>query len=313
MKQEISIGFYNLENFFDTYDDPATADDPFTPKGIMHWIKKRFQRKSKKISYTIKHIGFDKLEKPPLLLGLAEVENKRVLKNIVKQKHLKPYRYDYVHFESGDRRGMDVALLYRKDLVKILEAKSHAIILYNDAGEPYHTRDILHIKIALFDEIWHVFVNHWPSRREGDFESDFKRYEAAKKLSDLIDFVYYEQPDAKFVIMGDFNTDPDDPHLNEIVKRRHLLHPAAKLFKQHKGSLNHHGDWHLFDQILFSSNFENGKGFCLEGFQIFNPKFLKIWQGKNKNNPYRTYKGKTYQGGYSDHFPVYAVLKKSDN
>ena len=279
----------------------------------MRWIKKRFQRKSKKISYTIKHIGFDKLEQPPVLVGLAEIENKRVLKNIVKQKHLKPYRYGFVHFESGDRRGIDVALLYRKDFVKVLEARPHALVLYNDAGEPYHSRDILYVKIALFDEVWHVFVNHWPSRREGDFESDFKRYEAAEKLSDLIDYIYYEQPDGKLVIMGDFNTDPDDPHLNKIVKRRHLIHPAAQLFKQQKGSLNHHGDWHLFDQILFSSNFENSKGFCLKNFEIFNPKFLKVWQGKNKNNPYRTYKGQTYQGGYSDHFPVYAVLKKSDN
>ena len=309
--QKTSIGFYNLENFFDTYNDPNTADDPFTPKGIMHWIKKRFQRKSKKIAHVIKHIGLDETDYPPVILGLAEVENKRVLKNIVKQKGLKPFHYGYVHYESGDRRGMDVALLYRKDLVQILESKAHPLMLYNDAGKAYRSRDILYIKAAVFDEIWHLFINHWPSRREGDFESDFKRFEAAEKLSELIDYVYYEQPDAKFIIMGDFNTDPDDPHLTDIVKKRQLLHPAFDLFKHHQGSLNHQGDWHLFDQILFSRNFLNSSGLRFNEFKIFRPDYLKVWRGKYKNQPFRTYKGKKYQNGYSDHFPVYALLKRA--
>ena len=313
MTQKISIAFYNLENFFDTYNDPYTDDDAFTPQGIMHWIKKRFNRKSKKIAYTIKHIGWEETNMPPVFTGLAEVENKRVLKNIIKQKHLKPFKYEFIHFESKDKRGIDVALLYRKDFVKILENVAYPVILYNDEGKTYNTRDILYVKIKLFDEIWHVFINHWPSRREGVMESDFKRYEAAEKLSDLIDYIYYEQPDAKFVIMGDFNTNPDDKHIMEIVKRRDLLHPAARLYKQNKGSLIHKGKWYLFDQIMFSRNFYYSTGFHLEGFKIYQPDFLKVWQGKNINQPFRTYKGPEYQGGYSDHFPVYAILKKSDN
>ena len=313
MTQKISIAFYNLENFFDTYNDPLTDDDAFTPKGIMHWIKKRFNRKSKKIAYTIKHIGWEETTKPPAIIGLAEVENKRVLKNIIKQKHLKPYKYGFIHFESKDKRGIDVALLYRKDFVKILESTAHPVVLYNDEGKAYNTRDILYVKLKLSDEIWHVFVNHWPSRREGVKESDFKRYEAAEKLSEIIDYIYYEQPDSKFVIMGDFNTNPGDNHIMELVKRRRLLHPAMHLFQQHKGSLIHKGDWYLFDQIMFSRNFNSGNGFHLVAFKIFQPDFLKIWHGKNINQPYRTYKGRAYQGGYSDHFPVYALLKKSDN
>ncbi len=310
MTQHISIAFYNLENFFDTYNDPHTADDPFTPKGLMHWVKKRFQRKSKKIAYTITQIGLGEMHEPPLFIGLAEVENKRVLKQLVHQKFLRPYAYDYVHFDSGDRRGMDVALLFRKDLAQVLESKAYPLILYNNAGKPYRTRDILYVKVQVSGEIWHVFINHWPSRREGDFESDFKRQEAADKLSELIDYVYYEQPDAKFVILGDFNTDPDDPHLCTLVDKKQFLNPALSLFQQNKGSLNHHGDWHLFDQIILSANFKHQAGFQLETFGIFNHEYLKIWHGKQKGHPYRTYKGRFYQGGYSDHFPVYAVFRK---
>ena len=313
MTRKTAIGFYNLENFFDTYDNPLTADNPFTPKGIMRWIKKRFQRKSKKIAYTIGQIGWEETGMPPVLLGLAEVENKRVLKNIIKNRHLKSFRYGFVHFESGDRRGIDVALLYRKDFVKLLETETHPLILRDNKGKVYNSRDILYAKIQLYNEIWHLFINHWPSRREGSFESDFKRYEAAGKLSELIDYVYYEQPDAKFIIMGDFNTNPDDKHILEFVNRRHLLHLAITLYKCHKGSLVHRGNWYLFDQIMFSQNFQSGTGFQLKEFKIFNPDFLKVWHGKYKNQPFRTYKGTQYQGGFSDHFPVYAILKKSDN
>ena len=312
MTQKINIGFYNLENFFDTYDDPKTADDAFTPRGIMRWFKKRFQLKSKKIAYVIQQIGMAETAVPPTLVGLAEVENKRVLKNIVKHRHLKSFNYDFIHFESGDRRGIDVALLYRKDFVTVLETQRYPVILYSNGGEAYNSRDILYVKLQLFDEIWHTFVNHWPSRREGEFESDFKRYEAAEKLAELIDYVYYEQPKAKFVIMGDFNTNPDDRHIMEIVNRRHLLHPAADLYKRHKGSLVYQGDWYLFDQIMFSQNFQSVNGFAFEIFKIFSPDFLKVWHGKHKNQPFRTYKGRRYQGGFSDHFPVYAILKKSD-
>ncbi len=310
MIYKISIAFYNLENFFDTFDDPATDDDAFTPGGIMHWIRKRFQRKSRKIAYAIRQIGWKETAMPPVLVGLAEVENKRVLKNIVKNKYLKPFNYGFIHFESGDRRGIDVALLYRKDFVKILETATHPVVLYTDEGKTYNSRDILYVKLKLFDEIWHVFVNHWPSRREGVMESDFKRYEAAKKLSDLIDYIYYEQSQAKFVIMGDFNTDPNDKHIVELVKRRHLLHPAAGLYKHHKGSLMHQNGWYLFDQIIFSGNFVSRKGFYFEAFKVFNTDFLKVLHGKDKNKPFRTYEGRHYQGGYSDHFPVYALLKK---
>jgi len=307
---KISIAFYNLENFFDTDDDPLTDDNPFTPKGVMHWVKKRFQRKSKKIAYVISKIGVDKTGEPPILLGLAEIENKKVLNKIIKQKSLKAYDYNFVHFDSGDRRGMDVALLYRKRIIDVLDSHAYPLTLYDDSGNPYKTRDILYVKIQYMTDEWHLFINHWPSRREGDFESDFKRQKAAERLSELIDYVYYENPEAKFIIMGDFNTDPNDPHLVKIISERHFFNPATKLFIKQTGSLNHQGKWHLFDQIIFSSHFKETDNFHLINYKIFSPEYIKTWKGKYKNTPFRTYKGRKYQGGYSDHFPVYAVLKK---
>jgi len=307
---KISIAFYNLENFFDTYDDPNTADDPFTPKGFMHWVKKRFENKSKKIVFAISQIGLAETGLSPVLIGLAEVENKRVIKNIIKRKPLKKLPYGYVHFESADRRGMDVALLYRKDLVQILQSKVYPLTLYNDAGEAYNTRDILYVKTKLFGETIHIIINHWPSRREGDFESDYKRYRAAEKLNEIVDYIYYEQPEAKFVLMGDFNTDPDDAPL--IMFNKRFFNPAQNIFQNNQGSLNHQNRWHLFDQIMFSRNFLD-QGLSFDSFHIFKPSFLKVWQGKHKNQPFRTYRGRHYQAGYSDHFPVYALLIPNTN
>ena len=302
-----SFAFYNLENFFDTYNDPKTDDDAFTPRGIMHWIKRRFETKSKKIAYAISQIGQEDNSHPPVLVGLAEVENKRVLKNLVNRRYLKKSGYHYIHFESKDKRGMDVALLFRKNLVRVLESKVYPIILYSNEGAAYATRDILYVKVKFAGEIIHLFINHWPSRREGDMESDFKRYQAEEKLSEVMDYIYYENPEAKFIVMGDFNSDPDDANFSMIKKR--VFNPATEKFRQKEGSLNHHHKWHLFDQIMLSHNFKNDKQFQFVDFQIFTPGFLKTWHGRRKNQPYRTYKGRKYLGGYSDHFPVYVVLK----
>ncbi len=307
-KKRISIAFYNLENFFDTYDDPHTNDDAFTPKGLMHWIKKRFNNKSKKIARSLRQIGYKETQEPPVLIGLAEVENKRVIKAILNRRSLKNYDYDYIHFESADKRGMDVALLYRKSYINIIESKVYPVILYNDQGEAYPTRDILYVQLNFFGETMHVYVNHWPSRREGDMESDIKRHQAVNELEKIIDYVYYENPEAKFIVMGDFNTDPDDPYLKSLSKR--LFNPALKIYNQNKGTLSHHYQWHLFDQIMLSHNFKSDHNLHYIDFKIFNPSFLKKHRGKDKGKPFRSYKGRHYLGGYSDHFPVYVLLEK---
>ncbi len=310
MKEKTSIGFYNLENFFDTVDDPKTLDNPFTPKGFMHWISKRYFNKAKKIGYVISQLGVEETQKIPALVGLGEVENKTVLNDLIKSKYLRKHNLDFVHFESADRRGMDVALLYDKKQFELLESKPHPLTLYTNKGKPYKTRDILYCRGLLANEEMHILINHWPSRREGDIASSHKRRLASEQLREIINYIQYEEDNAKIIVMGDFNTDPNDESLKNEVVYKDFFNPSEKLFKQHLGSLNHQKKWHLFDQLIFSGNFHspNNQKFFFNEMKIFAPEYLKNWHGKAKGLPFRTYKGNSYQGGYSDHFPVYATL-----
>ncbi len=307
MPDKFSIAFYNLENFFDTIDDPKTADNPFTPKGFMHWIKKRYFNKAKKIGYVIGEIGKQETGRAPLLIGLGEVENKKVLHDLLQSKYLKNIPYAYVHFDSKDRRGMDVALLYHKETVQVHQAQTYPLVLYTNQGKAYDTRDILYVEATIFGVKIHLLINHWPSRREGDFESDFKRLQAARLLQKIIDQIAYEEMDARIIIMGDFNTDPTDKHIQAEIVGKRFFNPIQANLTRNSGSLNHQGVWHLFDQILLTHNFKK-LPIKFSQAHIFKPKYLKVWHGKAKNTPFRTYKGRQYQGGYSDHFPVYTLF-----
>jgi endonuclease/exonuclease/phosphatase family metal-dependent hydrolase len=309
MKEKLSIGFYNLENFFDTVDDPKTQDNPFTPKGFMHWISKRYFNKAKKIAYVISRLGYTETQKLPALVGLGEVENKTVLNDLVKSKYLRKHDLGFVHFESEDRRGMDVALLYDKMQFELLESRAHPLTLYTNKGLPYKTRDILYCRGLLKGEAIHLLINHWPSRREGDMQSGHKRRLASEQLREIINYIQYEEDDAKIIVMGDFNTDPDDETIKTELVYKDFFNPSEALFKQHLGSLNHQQKWHLFDQLIFSNYFNSASKLQYKEMKIFAPKYLKTWHGKPKNKPFRTYIGSSYQGGYSDHFPVYAILE----
>ena len=310
MTEKISIGFYNLENFFDTINDPKTQDNPFTPKGFMHWVLKRYFNKAKKIGYVISQLGFTETQKTPAIVGLGEVENKTVLTDLLKSKYLKNHDYSFVHFESADRRGMDVALIFDKHQFTLHEAKAHPLTLYTNEGKAYATRDILYCTGLLHQKKVHILINHWPSRREGDFESDHKRELASEKLREIIDYIKYEEETPNIIVMGDFNTDPNDVHIQKDVLYNDFFNPSEKLFKNHIGSLSHQKKWHLFDQLIFSNSFNTQtEAFQFDVMKVFDPDFLKTWKGKRKNMPFRTYLGAKYQGGYSDHFPVYAIIK----
>ncbi len=310
----INIAFYNLENFFDTYNDPDTLDDDFTPKGIMHWIKKRYFNKTYKIAKTIGKIGYHETGEPPALIGLAEVENNKVLKDLIHNKHLKKYHYHFIHFESNDIRGMDVALLYRPEKFQILEAIPYPVNLYNDEGKVYQTRDILYCKGRFCSQNFHFFINHWPSRREGDMESDQKRKLAAMRLSEQINYIQYEEDNPHIILMGDFNTNPNDPYIQSEILSLGFFNPALDFMHKKIGSTYHHHRWLMFDQILFSRNMTGKDKDCkFLDFKIYEPRYLSIWKGKFKGFPFRTYQGKKYQNGFSDHFPVYALLKNNQN
>lgn len=305
-----SFAFYNVENLFDTVDDPLTLDDDFTATSEKHWTEKRFHKKLKKLGKAISQIGLDNIGFPPVVVGLAEVENKMVLEALLQAKALKKKDYGIVHHDSPDERGIDNALLYRKKYFSVESSFSHTVYVTNELGERDFTRDVLQVTGKLLDQRVHILVNHWPSRRQGTEETEFKRIVAAEKNLELIKSIQKVEPDARIIVMGDFNDDPKSASL-VTLESSGLYNPMAPLLTNDAGSLSHQNKWHLFDQILISHNFLklHNNPFQFDTAVIYHPHELQEYSGKYKGTPFRTYVGKKYLGGYSDHFPVYATFR----
>jgi predicted extracellular nuclease len=310
-----TIAFYNLENLFDTSNDPNTLDDDFLPNSERRWTRKRYKKKLRKLGYTISKIGAKSSKKLPVIVGLAEVENSIVVKDLIQTKFLKNENYDIVHYDSKDERGIDTALIYNKDYFEVHDSKIYSIQLMDEKGEADHTRDILCVKGALNEELIYLLVNHWPSRRSGMQDSDIKRMKASNKAKEVIEEIRSNDPKAKIIIMGDFNDDPSCKSIKNLVISNGLFNPMEALLNYSRGSLSYRFRWNLFDQIIFTTNFfkyERGKH-SFSKANIFDDQFLKQFKGKFKGNPFRTFVGIKYKGGYSDHFPVFLLLKKSED
>jgi exonuclease III len=306
-----TVAFYNLENLFDTVKDKYTLDTDFTPLGRKNWTEKRYKRKLKKLGRAISYAGFDKSMNTPALVGVAEVENKKVLRDLIKSKHLRDHDYSIAHFDSSDERGIDVGLLYKANLFELQATECINVYLEEKDGQRDFTRDILYVKGKLINEVVHIYVNHWPSRRGGPESTESKRMVAAATLSNHIQAVLEADSNANIIIMGDFNDDPNSPSIKKVLEIKELYNPMQKLFSIDRGSLNYDFHWNLFDQIIISHNFlDYAPGtLSFKHADIFDDLFLKEWSGKNKGNPFRTFKGRRYLGGFSDHFPVYLHLK----
>lgn len=309
-----TIAFYNLENLFDTKNDPKTLDDDFTPKGKKNWNNKRYKRKLKKLGGVIAQLGVKRSFHSPAIVGVVEVENQNVLFDLVNSNSLKNHNYGIVHYDSPDERGIDVALLYKKELFELLSSETFPLYLEGTNGDRDYTRDILLVKGKLNGELIHILVNHWPSRRSGSNESEEKRIKAAELAMSIVEKINNETENAKIIIMGDFNDDPSNISVKKHLVNDTFYNPMERLIDTGNGTLNYKRTWHLFDQIIFSKNFfniEEGKH-TFKYAEVFDKHFLKEWKGKFKGNPFRTYIGKWYQGGFSDHFPVYVYLKKHE-
>lgn len=308
----LTVAFYNLENLFDTHDDALTKDDDFLPSSEKRWTPRRYRKKIRKLGYTISQIGSEISGLLPVIVGLAEVENKLVVQDLIDSKFLKDHGYAVVHYDSSDERGIDVALIYNEVLFKVQRSDTYSVHLVDADGEPDHTRDILLVEGQLNGEKNYVLVNHWPSRRAGKHETEPARLAASNRLSEIIDEIKTRDADPKIIVMGDFNDGPNDLSIRQLVNTHGLYNPMEFLISYFKGSLNHKLEWFLFDQILFSTNFfeyrPNSHSFSKA--HIFDSEFLKQFKGKYKGTPFRTYVGSKYKGGYSDHFPVYIHLKK---
>jgi len=307
-----TVAFYNIENLFDIYDDEQTNDDDFLPTSAKKWTKKRYQKKIYKVGSVISKIGFELANKPPALVGLAEVENDLVLKDLISSEDLVAYNYGFVHYESSDERGIDVALLYDRNEFQVESSQTYLVDIETLEGEKDFTRDILLVTGLLDGDRVHILVNHWPSRRDGEDESSFKRIITAKKLMDIIKDLKMQYESPKIIVVGDFNDNPNDESVMLVKDNAELFNPMETLLTTQRGSQNHDFKWNLFDQILVTQNLLDSdlSGYSFESADIFDDQFLTQYHGKYQGQPFRTYVGKKYMGGFSDHFPVYAYFKK---
>ncbi|MBG6133090.1 exonuclease III [Aquimarina sp. EL_43] len=317
-----TIAFYNLENLFDPEDDPITFDDDRTPKGKDHWTYKLYTHKVKNMARTISEIGKGLAINSPAILGVAEIENRKVLEDLVNDPNLRSKDYSIVHFDSPDRRGIDVALLYQNALFKVKNYNKHELIIYDkDTAKRVFTRDQLLVSGYLDGDLIHIIVNHWPSRRGGEARSRYKREKAAALNKKIMDSLFATDPYAKIITMGDLNDNPNDLSVKKILKAKQhrknieikgLYNPMAKLAKKGLGSLAWRDQWSLFDQIIISKSFLDSDYSSYRYYKagVFNPEYLITPTGKYKGYPFRSYTNNAYTGGYSDHFPVYIYLIK---
>lgn len=313
-QNKICVAFYNLENLFDTINDPNILDHDFTPQGALNWDASRYAEKLKGLGGVIAGIGKDETGKCPVLVGVAEVENKKVLNELLQTEALQDLNYDFVHHNSPDERGIDTALLYDTQLFEVLETRSYSLHINTAQGVRDYTRDILYVSGLLKGEQVYILVNHWPSRGEGVAISEPKRIAAAKRNREIITEIQTKEPEARIIIMGDFNDNPQSISVRDHLVSIDFYNPMVFLLTRYAGSLTHRGDWYLFDQIILSPNWMKAYDNPIEYEKsaIYNPEYLKEREGKYRGNPLRTYAGDKYLGGLSDHFPVYTIFKLED-
>lgn len=306
------LAFYNVENLFLPDPKPTHKLDP-TNSGLRNWDDRKYKNKLHKISHVFQLIE-DKKGTLPFLIGLSEISGRKVLEELVQ---IKPFNSNYgiVHYNSMDERKVDVALLYDKSKVEILD--SEAITFFFERGnhikDDYDTtRDVLFSKIKCNDEIINVFVAHLPSKREKDVNKpkrDFILKEIKSKIAEIID-----NTNESVVLFGDFNENPDEENLVEMLSAPHgkiLENPFRQLFTEKKYSTYHYKSGLLFDQIILSISFFNKSiGFCFEEASVFNAEEISSRDKMFSGRPFRTYAGTRYLGGYSDHFPVIVELRK---
>ena len=318
----ISVGFYNLENLFDIEDDTLIRDEEFTPEGTRTWTEERYNEKLANMAYVISQIGIDKNPKGLSILGVSEVENKKVLEDLVIQESIKDRKYEIAHLDSPDRRGIDVALIYNPKQFDLISYDTIPFIIYNDDGSRRFTRNIFKVKGVLDGDTMHILVNHWPSRSGGEARSEPGRIKGAQLCKAFVDSININTPDAKIIIMGDLNDDPNSKSVKNYLMAKSrvkevsaggLFNPMADYYRRGIGSNAYRDSWSLFDQIILSHGLLQSEGYSYYKAYVFNKKFLVQPTGKYKGYPFRTFGGDKYQGGYSDHFPVYVHLVKEVN
>lgn len=317
----LSVAFYNVENLFDTQNDPNTRDDDRTPEGRDRWTEDLYRKKVKNIAKVLSEIGKETTGKPPVVIGLCEVENREVIEDLINTAVLKPYNYGVVHVDSPDERGIDVALIYQKNHFLPISFTSHALKLFDkEKGTRDYTRDQLLVYGLLEKEPLHIMIHHWPSRNGGQQRSEPNRLKAAALNKHVVDSILRQNPKSNIINMGDFNDGPSNKSLSEVLKtsddkrtvfKKNLLYDPFRIYhKKGMGTYCYRGNWNVLDQIHVSGGLLKTKKrewqFWKAG--IFNKAYLVNKEGRYKGYPFRSFAGGRFLGGYSDHFPVYAYL-----
>jgi len=317
-----TVAFYNLENLFDTINDPTKYDEASPMMELKTNRSNVYKQKVRNMADVISKIGVRVAHNSPAIIGVSEVENREVLEDLVNDPLLIEKDYGIIHYHSPDARGIDVAMLYQKQLFTPTSTSSHELKIYDDTSRKrLYTRDQLLVSGNLDGDLIHIIVNHWPSRSGGEAKSRPKRVAAAKLSKYLVDSLQVVDPYAKVFIMGDLNDDPSNASVKTVlnakkdrekVKFKDIYNPYESMFKNGIGTTAYRDAWSLFDQILITAPLLK-KDFSSYRFYkagIFNENFLTQKSGRFKGYPYRSFGYSGFTEGYSDHFPVYIYLIK---
>ena len=312
------IGFYNVENLFDTIDDPLKNDEQFLPEGDYRWNTARYNAKLNSLSKVISEIA--KVDGGLVVLGVSEIENEQVMRDLAATELLKPYHFSVCHHESPDRRGVDVAFFYDASRFRILSTRAFPTIVPNNPD--FITRDQW-LMTGVLDGVdtLDIVVNHWPSKSGGEKRSMPGRMAAGQLGRHIADSVLNSRPNAKFIYMGDLNDNPTSKcilaEMNTKTKPEKLTsldlyNPMWKLFRDGIGSYAYRDTWEMLDNIIISAGLVNAipGTYKFRSAHIFRKDFMFTKTGSYMDYPFRTFAGGNYQGGYSDHLPVYIVLTR---
>ena len=319
------VVFYNFENLFDTINDPGVSDEEFTPEGPKKWNTVKYEKKLANLDRVLFDIAAEDRDFP-IVIGVSEIENRSVMEDVIAQPKLAHGNYRIVHFDSPDDRGVDVAFFYRPDVFKLEGSKAHRFVM---PGMPdFKTRDFVTMWGTIEGEPFFFVVNHWPSRLGGKEASSHLREEAARQVKHIIDSMMAANPATKAVVMGDLNDDATDRSVVEglcakgkikDVKPGEMFNPFIALLKAGYGTLAYRDEWNLFDNIVVSENLATGSTGQLKilpvketkfYWGIFRRPYMLQKDGQYKGYPLRTFVGNDFQGGFSDHFPVYIYIGK---
>ena len=334
-----TVAFYNLENLFDTINDPATNDDEWTSGGTQRWTNEKYQQKLKNLARVLSEIGMPENKNAPTIIGCSEVENRGVLEDLIKEPKLLSYDYGIIHFDSPDKRGIDVALLYQKKYFRPTSYSNIPLIIYKNIvpvkeekkedfenedvevitkNNRVFTRDQLLISGFLEDEEIHIIVNHWPSRSGGEKASSKYREAAGALNRKIIDSLQQINPNTKVMTMGDLNDGPFNKSIKIALGAKAkkaevpefgVFNPFEEMANKGMGTIAFRDSWDIFDQIIITETFikPDFASYKLWKAGIFNKPYLVQISGQYKGYPLRH---SASEVGFSDHFPVYIYLIK---